>query len=404
MANSKLLSPDSPLVIITIMSIFFLLMGFGTITPALDVIMKAFPDLSISTFYLISTLPSLILVPGSMIAGAIAGTKVKYKVLALIGIALFTLGGIAPVFLDDFSVILLNRAIFGFGIGMLYPLGSALILGLYEGEMQARLLGMGTIVMNIGGIVLQFFGGYFASFGWHASFWAHAFAIISFILVLLFLPEPNKSVQEENGDKPKEKVRVPSSVWALSLIWGFTVLMLYPVLLNMSTFMDINSLGGSAVAGIVLSFFTVGGMIAGVIFSKMTKLKATRRYLLTIAMFAVSLGLGLVLYGGNIVLVTIGISFVGIGFSTMYPGVLMLIGLIVTPDALAKSTAIMTICMGIFEFISGYWIELIGDLTGDAIAMPLFVGMVIVAVCAVISIFINPYPKNDVANKSGESS
>ncbi|MBP2134221.1 MFS family permease [Methanomicrobium sp. W14] len=394
MDKSQAFNPDSPVVVITIMSIFFLMMGLGVITPALNVIMDAFPDLSISTFLLISNLPSLLMIPGSVIAGVIAGSKMKYRTLAALGILLFIIGGIAPVFLDNFYVILINRAVFGFGLGLISPLGSALILNFYEGDMQAKLLGVGTIVMNVGGIILQFFGGFFASFGWHASFWAHAFAIASFVLVLLFLPEPQKkSVSETGSSESQDKVKVPAGVWMISIAFGIALLLLYPVLLNMSSFMTENSLGDSTVAGIVLSFYTIGGMIAGALFGSLSTRSITRRYIISIALFCMAAGLGLVFYGGNVVIVALGIAVTGAGFSIMYPGVLMIIGVMANPEVVAKSTSIMTVCMGVFAFLSGYWIDFIGNITGDAIAMPLFAGMVLLGVGAFASVFVNPFPK-----------
>ena len=42
----------------------------------------------------------------------------------------------------------------------------------------------------------------------------------------------------------------------------------YPLLVNMSTIIITDNLGDAASAGVVLSMFTVGGMIAGAIFGK----------------------------------------------------------------------------------------------------------------------------------------
>ena len=114
--------------IAAIMSIFCLCMGVGTITPALNTIMQAFPDLPISTIYLASTLPSLTVIPATIVAGMLAGDKAKYKTLAIIGIVIFILGGVAPYFSDNFTVILIERAVFGIGLGIISPLGNALIL------------------------------------------------------------------------------------------------------------------------------------------------------------------------------------------------------------------------------------------------------------------------------------
>ena len=83
---------------------------------------------------------------------------------------LFVLGGVAPYFATDFTVILLERAIFGIGLGIMSPLANSLVMGVYEGDKVASMTGMVTLAMNIGGMVLQFMGGYFAGIGWNYSF------------------------------------------------------------------------------------------------------------------------------------------------------------------------------------------------------------------------------------------
>ena len=163
-----------------IMSIFFIAMGIGTITPALNSIMEAYPQLPVSTIYLTSTLPSLAVIPSAVIAGMLAGNKVKYKMLSALGILLIDVGSVAPYYTNDnFTLILLGRAIFGIGLGIISPLGNALVLGHFEGDKRASKMGMGTLKMNVVGIIFQFLGGFFAGIKWYYCFLPHAIAIIS---------------------------------------------------------------------------------------------------------------------------------------------------------------------------------------------------------------------------------
>lgn len=78
-------------VTLAVMSIFLLSMGASTITPALASIFSAFTykDYSVNTLLLVSTLPYLLVIPSSLIAGMLAGSKIKYKMLAVIGIFIF---------------------------------------------------------------------------------------------------------------------------------------------------------------------------------------------------------------------------------------------------------------------------------------------------------------------------
>ena len=93
-----------PISTFTILAMAFFGMGVGTITPALNAIFVQFSDLPITTLLLVSTLPSLTVIPATLIAGSVAGSKVKYRTLAIIGMTLFVLGGVAPYFATDFTV------------------------------------------------------------------------------------------------------------------------------------------------------------------------------------------------------------------------------------------------------------------------------------------------------------
>lgn len=143
------------LVTIAVMSVFFIAMGIGTITPAIQSIAEAFPEIGFSTILLVSTLPSLFIIPSTYIAGMVVGTKVGYRPLLIAGVLLFSLAGAAPYILtSSFAIILVTRALFGIGLGVIMPLGNALILSLYEGQERANMLGLSGVVMNLGGIAL----------------------------------------------------------------------------------------------------------------------------------------------------------------------------------------------------------------------------------------------------------
>ncbi|WKY44202.1 MFS transporter [Eubacteriaceae bacterium ES2] len=383
---------NSFLTVASIMSIFFIAMGVGTITPALNSIMMAFPDLPISTIYLTSTLPSLMVIPSTIIAGMVAGSKVKFKTLATIGIILFVVAGVAPAFAtDNFTLILIERAVFGIGLGIISPIGNALILGLYEGDTRAKLLGMGTVMMNVGGIILQFLGGFMAGIAWNYAFYPHALGILSLILVIFFLPEPESIEHPEGIEKPK--ATIPGKVWLVSILFGALMFVTYPLLMGMSSFLVLKELGDATVAAVVLSFFTVGGMIAGAIFS--TVFKVAKRFTIAVALLTLALGFVLVLYTGSFILVTIGTALVGVGFSLLMPAVFMIVGMLADPPSIPICSSVVLAVMNAFAFVSTYWIQMIGNITGDPLVMPMVVGMIMAAVAGVIFLFVDPFPKMD---------
>ena len=260
---------------IAILSLYFVSMGFTVVTPAMAKLAAAFPD---NNFSLISTLPTLFVVFATLWAGTVAGKKVKYRTLALTGCIIFTVSGTLPAIVGgSFAFILVTRALVGIGLGLMAPLGNALIIGLYEGQKQAAYLGYGTLLMNGGGIILQMLGGALADIGWKTTFFGHLLGVIS-IVCLIFLPEPEKApVQQETGGKPAAKDKISPFVYAIAILFLLFNVLNYPVMLNMSLMFEMKGAGGATMAATALSLYTVAGCVAGFLFG--TIFKIMKRFL-----------------------------------------------------------------------------------------------------------------------------
>ncbi len=374
---------------IAIMSIFFIIMGVGTVTPALNNIHNAFPNLPLSTIYLVTTLPSLLLIPATLVSGMMAGNKVKYKTLASIGTLLFAIAGVAPAFTGNFTIILIERALFGIGVGFLSPLGNAIVIGMYDGDKRAKMLGIGTVMMNIGRVVLQLLGGALAATSWNFVFYPHAFGILALILIIFFLPEPEKIQLPEGAEKPK--VKISSSVWLIALLFGLVMWTNVSVMIGMSSFLARNNLGNSATTAIVLSWITVGGIVSGALFSTIYKL--VKRFVFAVSLMLMAIGMAIVLYSGSLTLIMAGTFIIGFAFSLFMPSLFMVVGMVSSPQAVPISSSILMASSNIFVFAFTYWSAFLGNILGDPVVSPIFVGLIMAIAGGVLFLFINPFPK-----------
>jgi len=363
--------------VVAVMSVFFIAMGIGTITPALQNIAEAFPNLPFSTILLASTLPSLFLIPATAWSGMVAGSKVGYRTLLLLGSLLFAVAGAAPYFMNNFTTILVARALFGIGLGIISPLGTALILGLFEGQQRANMLGLSGVVMNLGGIVLQMLGAVMCTISWRHAFLPHLLALITFFMVLSMLPEPEKRKEDTATGKDK----MPGAVYLIGALFGISMMLNYPMLVNMSTIIITGNLGDAASAGVVLSMFTVGGMIGGAVFGKLHQY--IKLNVIPLSLIIISLGMGSVFYANSLIMLTVGSTLVGFGFSILMPAVMMIIGSIVPPTAFASASGMLMAFMNLGGFISTYYIALLLNIN-NYIRFPIFVAMVVYAISAVV--------------------
>lgn len=176
---------------LALMALYFFTMGYTVITPSLSKMAEAFPD---QPYLLINSLPTIFLGITGLLFGAIAGRRLSFRTLAVLGSLLCVVGGCLPFFTGGFWFVLLNRAVFGVGLGLLVPMANALVNLNFEGDRRSYLLGVGSLVMNAGGIVLQMLGGCLAEIGWRYVFLGYLPYVIALVASLFIrsVPVPEK--------------------------------------------------------------------------------------------------------------------------------------------------------------------------------------------------------------------
>ena len=328
-----------------IMSLFLVSMGVTVVTPAMATLGEHFAGRDVSW---ISTLPTLFVVIGTFLAGAIMGKKVKYRTLAIVASILYLVFGCAPALFDNYAGMLVCRAFLGLGLGLMSPLGNALIIGNFKGQKQANLLGYGTLFMNAGGIILQMLGGALAEVNWQMVFWGHAFSIVALIMAF-FLPEP-EAPAESAGPVVKEKMG--KAVWIVAILFLLFNILNYPIMLNISTLFVIREAGGAAAAATSLSLYTVAGCVSGLLFGAIFKI--AKRWCLALGYILCALGALLVYTQTAAVGMTIGLMLVGFGFSVIMPAFFAWVGLVTPPSTVAFATSLCLALMNLGGFFSGF--------------------------------------------------
>ena len=132
----------------SILSISLLtVMASAAISPALAKISQAFPGTDPTLIKLILTLPSLLIVPFSLLGGWLA-TRMKKKQILLIGLVIYFLGGVGGGLANSVPQLLVIRALFGVGVGLIIPLSISLIADFCQKEERARIMGLSGSVSH----------------------------------------------------------------------------------------------------------------------------------------------------------------------------------------------------------------------------------------------------------------
>lgn len=342
-----------------------------------------------SDILLLSTITSLSMMIAGPVSGAFVGRKIGYRVMTLAALALILVGGVVPYFIPGmYYPILFSRLVLGIGMGIVQPLGNVLIMKFYSGEQQAKMMGIGTVVMNAGGVLVQMIAGWVCTIDPNATFWVHAYVALPLVGVLMFMPEPERELEREletaqASTDTKSEGKLPLSVYVISLVYGLMFMMFYPLLLNSSTIMISEGIGTAATAGTIASMYTVGGVIAGLIFGPASK--ALKKFTIPCFLCVYVAGVACGAFASNAVLYMVGACLGGIAIFTIWPAVMMDFGKIVPPDRIGFASGIFTMMLNLGAFGSAYYVGLIANVFGnDSPRLPITAGVVGIAVVGVM--------------------
>ena len=368
--------------IISLLAVYFAANVIFITTPALNSwATEIYSDIPYSTVLFLSTISSLLMIPGSLIAGAVLGKSVKFKTMAIVSMGGIIVAGCLPYFVRNFTFAIIMRAIVGFCIGLGFPLQSTLALKLFNDEERPPVLGAATFVMAVGSITYMLVSGYVTDINAAYSFLVHAILIVPLVLVLIFLQEPEKEEPIETKKVAGEKL--PGMALFASAMFMFIFFAFYPVLLNMSAIIDYEGIGAAAISGIISCLYTIGNGIAGVLFAPLYK--KTGKYIIPVGVALWAIGSAIFAFGGGLAAIVIGVVVSGIAVQIVWPGTVNSFSEYVPASRQSMATAVFVSGMNIGCFCTTYFISGVAAATGSANPRtPCQIGVVIVIVFAVL--------------------
>jgi len=293
-------------------------MASAAVSPALANISRAFPDVSIGMIKTVLTLPSLFIIPFSLISGHLVH-RFGNKHVLIGGILIYIVGGIAPVFAGSITELLIWRAILGCGCGLIMPISQTLIAVNFQGDLKAKITGYSGAASYLMGVIASFVVAPISSVDWHYSFYIYLVAVMVLVLNIMLLP--NDKLQKTEHQVASRKF--PRYVWWIILGMLLVNIAFYAVPANVALFMKEQGIGHAQSAGVVISAFMIAGFIAGLTLSYLRRWFKTYTVLLGVAI----MGLGyIILSQAHVMLpVVVGSAFVGFSFGVLFPSLLILI-------------------------------------------------------------------------------
>lgn len=196
------------------------------VSPILGDLNKIFPSATDLEIQMLSSLPSLLIIPFILLSGKLT-EKVNNLLLLQIGLTIFGVSGILYLLSNKMWQLIAISAMLGIGSGLIVPLSTGLISRYFVGAYRTKQFGYSSAITNITLVLATTLTGYLAEVNWHLPFWFICFLYIHFLTHYL---KKDLSSYHPSDDIPsdtaKEMGKRGMNVKALIKLMAFTVWLL----------------------------------------------------------------------------------------------------------------------------------------------------------------------------------
>lgn len=301
------------------------------VTPILGKLSVIFPHSTELDVQMLSSLPSLLIIPFIILAGKLT-EKVNFIRLLQVGLAIFALSGILYLFAGKMWQLIAISAMLGIGSGMIIPLSTGLISKYFVGPYRVKQFGFSSAITNITLVVATAVTGYLAEVNWHLPFVVYLFPLVSLVLSVylrrsMISEEGSASIandeKEETGVPPIDP-EVGKSKYGVNIKHLLQVMMFYGLSTYLALIVTFNlpflmeeyhfSSGDS---GVMISLFFLAIMAPGLFLNRIVGLfrEKTKFY----SLLCIAVGLALIWISPKEWVIAPGCILVGLGYGVIQP-------------------------------------------------------------------------------------
>ena len=288
------------------------LLSINALVPVISDIAASFPQVSASTVQLIVSLPSIVAILSILLAGRLSFIMAK-QTIVFASLLCMLLGGVLPFFFHrTMTALLVWSMLFGFGLGGISPLSTALIKEAFPPEQHGAAIGAQAAVAGAGGMLFSFLGGRLSSNGWHHAYLSYLL-ILPALVCVIFLPS-----KREIKAGSCRIANLLSPILVFYIACGFFLgVFTYAFHTNISLFIRQNGIGDTGIAGNMTTLFSAAGILGGMLTGLC--IRKFRSFTLTVCMWCAAAGLLLLWTARSAVLAGIAASVFGLAFSLRMP-------------------------------------------------------------------------------------
>lgn len=305
------------------------------VLPILGILSETYSKYGDGTVRLLQTIPYLLTVVGSLIAGWLT-TKFSKKKIVITGLLIIGVCGVFPFFVESFYLLFVTRVLIGFGFGIVSPMNNAVIAEFFEPQERVSYMGLHVVGMGVGAMVGNVLGGILAGIGYSFFYLVYALAFVCALVVQIFLIETSCTVSEK-----KKRMKLNSKVYVISAASFIHTLFINVYNTNISIYIFENLSRNSSVAGISTALNSCAALLMGLMFGKL--FNRLGRMTLPFSVFIAAAGYACILFVPGLPGVLLASVCCGVSLSCFMAMCSFLISISVDQYAVAQASGIFSV-------------------------------------------------------------
>ncbi len=284
------------------------------VSPILGDLNKVFPRVTDLEIQMLTSLPSLLIIPFVLLSGKLSEGRDKLSILT-VGLVIFFLSGVACLFLRSIVALIVAGCILGIGAGMVIPLSTGLVVDYFTGDRRIRQLGYSSAINNLTLVAATVVTGYLANVDWHLPFLVYTLPGAALVLSLFLrrhpaVAEPAQSIQLRNKRIDTRKL-VGLMLFYLFITFAVLAIVYY------AAFLVDDYRIRSSFSGVLIALFFLAIMLPGLFIDRI--IRRLKRWINLVSLLSVAAGLlCLGLFRSEAMLI-VGALLAGYGYGIMQP-------------------------------------------------------------------------------------
>ena len=353
------------------------------ISPILEDLSRIFPSASQLEIQMLTSLPSLLIIPFVLLAGWLSERGGESLKLLAVGLLIFFASGVACIFAKDIRLLIVASCIMGAGAGIAVPYSTGLVVRYFTGDSRVQQLGISSAVNNLSLVIATAVVGWIASKDWHLAFTVYLLPAVALVL-LLALRGAKPAPEPEESDQLRQSKINWMRLLGLSVLY-FVITFTTLVITFYLSFLLEKYRFPQEFSSVMISLFFLAIMLPG--FALNGIIRRVRSMTVFVSLVLIVVGLVLVGTIPDIPLMTIGVILTGIGYGVLQPIIYDKTAIVAPPDKATKALSVVMTVNYVAVVVCPFVVDFAKDIFRQkAESFPFVASAVLVAMVAFLSL------------------